>query len=324
MANTAAQASMWNCPNYVGELYLLGANQTPFLNMIGGLSGGRVWSTNSLEFPTAQPWALEAAAQPAITETQSQTASTYLMTYVRGRDLNTCQIFQKSVSVTYLKQSVTGVVESFVGGAAVTQDAGLGTQPVQNEKDFQIAAAMKQIAIDVEYTFLVGSYQLATDATTAAKTRGIASACTTNTVAAGAATLTKTMLDTLLRTMANSGAVFNNMVLFCNAFQKQKLSDIYGYAPEDRNVGGVNIKQIETDFCMLGIVWTPKLTTSVVLVADLSVCRPVFCPVPDKGVLFYEELAKTGAAETGQIYGQIGLDYGPEEYHGTITGLATS
>jgi hypothetical protein len=319
MSNTTGVATMWNCLNYVGELYLLGANQTPFLNMIGGLTGGRIWTVNSLEFPVAQPWALNSASQPAIDESTSTTAPT-AVTYVRGRDVNTCQIHQKAVNVSYVKQSVTGVVEGFT----TTAQTMLGVQPVQNEKDFQIAGAMKQIAIDVEYTFLVGSYQLATSAAVAAKTRGIATACTTNTVAAGSAQLAKSHIDTLLRTMAANGAVFSNMVLFCNAYQKQRLSDIYGYAPEDRNVGGVNIKQIETDFAMLGIVWTPKLTTSVVLVADMSVCRPVFCPVPDKGVLFYEELAKVGAAEQGQIYGQIGLDYGPEEYHGTITGLATS
>ena len=34
--------------------------------------------------------------------------------------------------------------------------------------------------------------------------------------------------------------------------------------------------------------------------------------------------SKTGAAEKGQIYMQAGLDYGAEEYHGKITGLATS
>lgn len=320
MSNTTGVATMWNCLNYTGELYLLGANQTPFLNMIGGLTGGRIWTVQSLEFPVAQPWALNSAAQPAISEDTSVSAPT-AVTYVRGRDTNTCQIHQKAINVSYLKQSTAQVVEGYTTTAHTT--LGL-TQPVQNEKDFQVTAALKQIAIDVEYTFLVGSYQLASSSATAAKTRGIVTACTTNTVAAGAAQLAKSHIDSLLRTMAGNGAVFSNMVLFCNAYQKTKLSDIYGYAPEDRNVGGVNIKQIETDFCMLGIVWTPKITTSTVLIADLSVCRPVFCPVPDKGVLFYEDLGKLGAAEQGQIYGQIGLDYGPEEYHGTITGLATA
>jgi hypothetical protein len=47
-------------------------------------------------------------------------------------------------------------------------------------------------------------------------------------------------------------------------------------------------------------------------------------PVPEKGVLFFEELSKTGASEKGQLFGMLGLDYGPEEYHGKITGLTTS
>ena len=124
--------------------------------------------------------------------------------------------------------------------------------------------------------------------------------------------------------MAGNGAEFVEPVIFCNAFQKQKISDIYGYAPQDRNVGGYNINQIETDFAQLGIVWCPQMTTSTLLIADLAFCAPVFLPVPEKGVLFYEELSKTGASERGQVYGQIGLDYGPEEYHGKITGTATS
>ena len=316
MANTNNPATMWNAPNYIGELYLLGANHTPFLNMIGGLTGGKVWTVQSLEFPVAQPWALEAASQPAITETQSLAAPT-AWTYVRERDVNTCQIFQKQVSVSYVKQSVSQVVEGFT----TTAQTFLGNQPVTNEKDFQIAAAMKQIAVDVEYCFLNGAYQLATSAAVAPKIGGIVPGCTTCTVAGGSGYLTKAMIDELLREMAAAGAGFNNMVMFVNAFQKQRLTDLFGYAPEDRNVGGMNIKQIETDFCMLGVVWAPKMVSTKVLIADLSVCRPVFCPVPDKGVLFYEDLAKVGASEKGQIYGQIGIDAGPEEFHGSITGL---
>jgi hypothetical protein len=183
---------------------------------------------------------------------------------------------------------------------------------------------MRQIAVNTDYTFLNGAYQQATNAGVAAKTRGIITAATTNTVAAGAAQLSRNLFNQLIRTMAGNGAEFVNPVVFCGAYQKQKITEIYGYAPEDRNMGGMNIKQIETDFAMLGVVWAPNVPASTLLVADLAFCSPVFLPVPEKGVLFYEELSKTGAAEKGQIYGQIGLDYGPEEYHGTITGLATS
>ena len=74
----------------------------------------------------------------------------------------------------------------------------------------------------------------------------------------------------------------------------------------------------------MGIVLEPHLTSSTILVADLSVCFPVFCNIPGKPPLFYEELAKSGAAEEGQIFGMLGLDYGPEWMHLTMTGLATS
>ena len=318
MANVNLAATSWNCPNYTGELFMIGANQTPFLNMIGGLQGGAVRIVADFQYPLAQPWALEAASQPAITETASLTAPTP-WTYVREQDVNTAQIWQRQVSVSYAKQSVTGQVtaDAVTGLTDITD-----VQPVQNERDFQIMAHMRQLSLNIDYTFLNGAYQQATDAGTAAKTRGIITACATNTVAAAAATLSKALIDQLLRTMAGNGAEFLNTVVFCNAFQKQKISDIYGYAPEDRNVGGYNIKQIETDFAVLGIVWAPNVPAATLLIADLAVCAPVFLPVPDKGVLFYEELSKTGASEKGQVYGQIGIDYGPEEYHGTITNLA--
>lgn len=320
MANANATATSWNCPNYTGELFLIGANQTPFLNMIGGLQGSMIRTVGDFQFSLAQPWALESAAQPAVTETASLTAPNP-WTYVRAQDVNTVQIFHRAVTISYAKQSVAGQItaDSTTNLADQTDN-----QPVQNEKDFQIAAHMRQIAVNTEYTFLNGTYQQATSAGVAAKCRGVITACTTNTVAAAAAALTKGMIDQLLRTMAGNGAEFVNPVIFCNAFQKQKLSDIYGYAPQDRNIGGYNINQIETDFAILGVVWAPHVPAATLLIADLSVCSPVFLPVPEKGVLFYEELSKTGAAEKGQIYGQIGLDYGPEEYHGTITNLATS
>lgn len=317
MSNVSGQATSWDAPNYVGELFLIGANQTPFLNMIGGLTGGKQYA--AFDFPTAQPWALETADQRAVTETGSATAPT-ATTFVRSQDTNTCQIFHRAVNVSYKKQSTTGVI----GSDTTTDQAMLGNQPVSNELDFQIQGNLRQVAVDAEHSFLQGVYQQSTAANVAAQTRGIIAATASNAVTAGAAALSKDLIDELLRTMAAAGSVFVNPVIFVNAFQKQKISSIYGYAPESRNVGGVNIQQIETDFAQIGITWAPQMPTDTLLIAEMSVCAPVFCPVPGKGLLFYEELSKTGAAEKGQIYGQIGLDYGPEEYHGKITGLATS
>jgi hypothetical protein len=297
--------------NYLGQLYLIGANQTPFLNMMGGLGSGI--TSKSFLFPVAQPYSLASASQPAITEAASVSSNT-ATTITRGQDTNTVQIFQETVEVSHAKQSTTGEF----GGIQV-----IGDQPVQNEFEFQKQAQLRQIAIDLEFSMLQGTYAAATDASTAAKMRGLENAITTNTVAAGSVKLSKALVDSMLATMASSGAIFENVVLLCNAFQKQQISDIYGYAPEDRNVGGVNIKQIETDFGTIGIAFDPQMKTDEVYAVEMTVCRLTFVPVKNQ-VMVFEMLAQTAASEKGQWYMQIGLDYGPEEYHGSITGLATS
>jgi hypothetical protein len=110
------------------------------------------------------------------------------------------------------------------------------------------------------------------------------------------------MLQQLYREMADSGAFFNNMVMFAPAALKQALSDIYatqfGFAlPPTRNVGGVNITTVETDFFNMGVVWNRFVPADTSLIADVAHIAPVFQVVPGKGVLFTEELAKTGASE---------------------------
>lgn len=301
--------------NYLGQLYLIGANQTPFLNMIGGVSGGGK-TTPSFNFPIAQPWTLRAADQSTAVKSEATSITDVTaITYTRGQDYNTCQIMKYPYEVSFAKQSTFGEISDLAIAGA--------TQPVRDERAFQKAAALKQMAIDMEYTGLNGSYVPQSDSSTVAKTRGIIEATTTNAVAGGTAALTKAMIDQLLRTMAANGSEFSNMVAFCGGFQKQAISNLYGYAPEDRNVGGVNIKQLETDFCMLGIVWTPLMPAGTILIADMSKISPVFCPY--KGQVIADiETAITTAKEGGFLYTQFGLDYGPEEMHGKITGLATS
>jgi hypothetical protein len=183
---------------------------------------------------------------------------------------------------------------------------------------------LRQLAVDVEYTFLNGAYNLAANAGEANKTRGIIAATSTNAVAAGSELLSKSLIDELLRTMAGNGAQFVKPVIFANAFQVQAISNGYGFAPMDRAVGGVAVKTIVTDFAEIGVVWAPRMPTDTLLIADMDEVAPVFLPVPGKGYLFSELLSKVGASEDHQIYGQIGLAYGPETFHGKITGLATS
>ena len=84
----------------------------------------------------------------------------------------------------------------------------------------------------------------------------------------------------------------------------------------------MNIKQLETDFGLIGIADAHRFVPAAsLLLADMSVIAPVTQPVPGKGNFFVEELAKTGASENSQIFGKARLDHGPAFAHGKITGL---
>ena len=54
----------------------------------------------------------------------------------------------------------------------------------------------------------------------------------------------------------------------------------------------------------------------IVSVLNLGAAGLVGMEVPGKGILFEEPLAKTGASDSSQIYGQFGIDHGPEYLHG--------
>jgi hypothetical protein len=317
MASTASYATTENCTNLLGPLFVSGANQTPFLTAIGGLGGINSRTAKGWAFPIAQLTALDAGAQPAVTEDASVTGPP-LHTYARSQAFNTCQIFHQGVQVSYAKEADLNTL----AGIPILGES----TNIPSEKQQQIAMNLKQIALDAEVAFLTGTYVAAGDANVAAKTRGIITAVATdatNTTAVSGA-LTKAALNGLAKKMADSGAQFGKMQIHCGSFVKQALTTLYSYVPMDRKTGGGTVDTLETDFFEAEIVFNPHITAGTLLVADISVCHPVFLPVPGKGTVFYEELAKTGASESGQIYGQIGLDYGPVLYHGTLTSLTSS
>lgn len=314
MGQVTGLGTSWNLPNYAGELFTADATQTPFLSMIGGLSGGR--QTFNDEFPTAVLFDYPEAKQPEISENASATAPEASAT-ARSQESNVVQIFHETINLSYAKQSNMGKM-------AGLNTAGQTPNPV-DEKAWQVQQKLVKIARDIEYSFLNGKYQKATSATVANKTRGMFELCSTgNTIDASASALNKELLKALMKEMADNGAYFNNMVLFASAKNKQLITDMYGdkFFTDSRTVGGMNIKEIETDFCKLGVVWNRFIPDDSILIADMAHIAPVFQAVPGKGVLFEEPLAKNGASDKSQIYGQIGLAHGASFLHGSITNLA--
>lgn len=312
MGAVSGLGDSYDLPNYVGELFNVTPNDTPFLSAIGGMTGGK--SVTSKQF-TWQTVDNAAAAQTAVVEGADPTYAER----TRSEVTNVTQIMQYGVNVSYTKQAATGNLS----GQSI-----IGNQPVQDELAFQLDMAMKRAARDIEFSFLQGTYVADTDISTVRTTRGMLEAISTNEVAGAAAALTQAKVDAALKLMADSGAPFEMPVIMSNAFQKQKLSSIYGsalsLAPRDRNVGGVNIQTIETDFGEVGIVYDRHLPTDDVIIVDLAFCKPVFLDIPGKGHFFVEPLAQSGAAYKFQVYGEIGLEYGPEQFHAKITDLSTS
>ena len=319
MALINGLGTTWNLPNYAGDLFTADKEQTPLLSMIGGLTGGM--STADFEFPTAVLFDYPAPAQPSISEQASATAPTPTA-IPRTQEFNVVQIHQEAIDLTYAKLSNSGRMSGL-------NTAGQQPNPT-DEMGWQVSRHLVKVARDVEHSFIAGVHQKSTAANVPNKTRGIIELTSIgNNIAGGGGALTFAMLKDLYREMANNGAYFNNMVLLAPAFQKQAISAIYedrpgAILPATRNVGGVDINQIQTDFFSMGVVWSRFVPDDTILLVDVAHLAPVFQEVPGKGVLFVEDLAKIGASDRKQLYGQIGLAHGPAFLHGSITGLATA
>lgn len=178
MAGIVGMGTTYNLPNYVGELFALTPENTPLLSAIGGLTGGKAinatswtWQTYDQRDPSTQRTRLEGADAPSAEER------------VRQSVLNVVEIHQEKVTVSYTKQAANAQITT--PGSAPYQINADQNNPIQREMDWQVERALKAIALDVNYTFINGTFAQPTDNTTARKTRGLLSAIQTNRVSKG-------------------------------------------------------------------------------------------------------------------------------------------
>jgi hypothetical protein len=397
MAGITGMGTTFNLPNYTGELFALTPADTPVLSAIGGLTGGGMttsvefeWETYDLRDP-AQRTRLEGADAPTAEER------------VRANVTNVCQVHQEQVSVSYTKQAAIGQVAS--PQSAPFNHNG-GDNPVTNELDWQVAQTLKQMALDINYSFINGAYVKPTSNATARQTKGLLAAVTTNRIAKGATTSGATSATDTITSTAH-GLVDGDKIVFTNtstatgivagriyyvdqlttdtfkvssssggaaitlgtatgiaftnpwetALTTDHVSDLlqlaydnggiseqetatlivnsaqrravtkafasaYGqYHETSRTVGGVAVDTLITDFGTLSVMMDRHMPQDVITVASLEQLTPVFLNIPGKGVLFEEALAKTGASDKVQIYGEVGLKFGNERAHAVMTGL---
>ena len=244
MPGVTGMATTYSCPNYTGELFQLSPESTPFLSAIGGLTGGVKaestvfgWQSYDLRDAADDRQRTEGADAPDPD------------TRVRDAAHNVCEIHQETVSVSYTKLSAIGQVKPLT--PSVTP---LGEQPVKDETTKQIESMIKAVARDVEKGFIVGKYQLPTDNTQPRKTRGILEAITSNSVDASSGPLTETLVLDLMQKVWDIGGIQEDetRTIIVGAKQKRALTKIFitdkRYQEASRNVGGVNVQTIETDF----------------------------------------------------------------------------
>lgn len=320
MAGISGLGTTYNLPNYVGELFNVSPEDTPFLSAIGGLTGGV--SVNSTVF-TWSSYDLRDAAddRQRVEGADAPTAEGR----VRVAGSNVLEIHQEQVSVTYTKQAATNQFSNVDGDPFVG-----GVNAVQDELAWQLQQEFKQIARDVEKSFITGEYQLPANNSTPRKTRGVLEAIETNVVDCNDAVLTADDVLDLMQEVWENGGIQESetRTLLVNAALKRKLTSLFvtdkSYQEASRNVGGVNLQTIETDFGVTNLVLDRYVPADVIIVASLEECAPAFMEIPGKGHFFAEPLAKTGASEKVQVYGEIGLRYGNERKHGKIINAAAS
>jgi len=399
MAGITGMGDTFDLPNFVGPLFQLTPADTPYLSMSGGLTGGEVadatvfnWQTYDLR-DASQNTRVEGLAAPTAEQR------------VRATVRNVVQIHQETVDVSYTKQAATGQYSDI--GSAHPHIDGVTDTSVLSELDWQVTQMLKQIARDVEYSFINGTFVEPANNSTARQTRGISEAIVTNVENQQVATDDVTGEDaddvvdavahpfslndqvrftaltggsnlsidrhyycitvnandfqlsltkggaavsfgsdiTATSTLVQLAALTDVMVIdalqsgwedggfqesetttiWTNAYNKRVLTTQFitngNYREQSRNVGGVNVTTIETDFGRLNVALNRHLRTHEVIIASMEMVAPVFLPIPGKGFLFVKPLADTGANDQRMIYGEIGHKYGHERFHAKVTNV---
>jgi hypothetical protein len=303
-------------PNYSGMLFNKGNTNVPFSTLIANRSK----ITSSVEFVTGSEYQSGGGTQPAISEEASLTAP-YATFVTRSQKTNVTQIFQETVMISYTKESNMGTL------SGVNISGQIANPPT--EMDFQIAARMQKIARDIEATFVAGAYSKATTDAEVNKTCGIMTAITTNILNLDGAALRVWDVADAMRKIYEANAPTSGLVLWVDPvamFQINADAEQNGLTivPSARNINGLAISSLLTPFGEIGLYLGQFLPAGYVGLFNPSVISRVEQPVPGKGNFFMEELAKVGAGIKYQIFGQLGLDYGPEWYHAKIGNIATT
>lgn len=317
MANAQPGTIVVNDPiNLTGVLFQQTNRETPIFNMM------RSYSTDHRRYIMGAQYKLANPGDVTISEDDSMIAPAPRKTAFENNE-NRTQIFQRSVQETYRSMGNQGELTEL-------QPAYVGqTNNRPNKLQTEIGFQLAEMRMDIEWAILNGTYHESTGTADADKTRGLLEAITTNVIAAAGGELTYDLICQMAGMLtAEFPDGLERTVILIDATLAQQLSHVIQGSDKfvsSQNQFGANLTEVLTPFGVARFmrISNKYLPAGTCVFADISALANVIQNIPGKGFFFYEPLAKVGASEQGQIYGEWGLDYGVEWIHGKITGLST-
>ena len=306
----AATLHFNDAPSYLKVLIGLNTANTPFIQ---AAAGNGIAYANAIDFDMGQIWDVGAGSQTGLSE-DDVVAGAAATSVGRTLEQNTIQLFQKKVQVSYLREAATSGLTGFAAdGSSISPEA------------FQIQAHLAKINKDWGFGALRGARTAAAGGSSATDLAmgGIipAAVAAGNVVDATNTALSKTLVNSLLVKLADGGAAFARPTIVVGAKQKVALSSAYGLAPTRDSIGGVAVDVVVTDFGFMPVIVDQNMANDQLLVVDMAEVRPVVLPVKGTDILV-EELSKSGASSTQQIYAQLSIDFGSGKLHGVLDNLA--
>lgn len=343
MAQVSGIAETYDLPQFVGELFLSGDEPRSTLRLAGvtddedlqGLRQGdfrNVRRVQSNQFNLNVDYDLPSASQPSVSE-GSDPSFTERDT---SADQNVVQIHQEGFSLSYSAQSNQNTLTEL--GSSGEAVMGMGSRIDPGDPEWQLLRKIEKFARDLNYSFVQGTYA-AGSAGSARGTRGISNAVSTNVFDNSGTnrSLTVSIFESALKSMIGNGA-FNvgaRVVALCDTDQYENLVDLFEpdsgsgleeIAPRSATTAGVMITTIRTKWGIVDVAYEADMPANEILIIQPKFMRPVAREIvadgQRKGILFAEPVARTGAANKYQLYGEWGFDYGPEWKHGKIGDLS--
>jgi len=347
--------------NFQGELFRVGGQRTPFLSAMGGLSGGgKVIQSTFFQFQTADNETISSAptegtegGQP--TEYLGRNRGAYTqVTQIFHKGVK----MSYTAMAAYNQQNAfslgaAGFNTSDGDGTLTAGDklALFGGNPITDELAEQLELALEKVAREVEYFAINGTFAdgvHASDPVGDNRTfRGLAAHTAlnggntyfnTSTEATGG-TAKKLDWDGVaksLKTLYDASAPVKNPVLLVNSanmlelnkqlYNPQASGTTAAVLPRDRNVGGIDIDTIITPFGSIGmmVIDSNILGSNDAYIVDMAYVSPIFTNIPGKGTVFVRDIDQDDYARVAKaIYMEMGIDFGPPQYHLHIDEIAT-